>query len=78
MHLAIGTIKRVHVDRRVIAQNRKDGGNRPAMTVQTSRGPVKARRVVIHGTLVFDQRAKQLSCGARIYGETRAAVDATL
>lgn len=69
-----GTIKRVHVDRRIIAQNRKNGTNEPTMTVQTSRGPIKGRRVTIYGHMVFDQEAKQLSCGARIYGETYAEI----
>lgn len=75
MLLTAGTVKRIHVDRRVLAQNRKDGGDRPAWTVQTSKGPYKARRVEVHGYLVGDQRMKQLSCGARMYLETRAAVE---
>lgn len=73
--LAEGTIKRVHVDRRILAQNRKRKQNRAAYTVQTSKGPHKARRVEIwhRGKLVllFDQALPQLSCGARMYGETR-------
>lgn len=77
-YLKKGTVKRVHVNRQVIAQNRRDGGNRPALTVQTSKGPVRARRVEIHGHIIFDQGAKQLKCGARIYGETRAAIEVTV
>lgn len=75
MILPAGTVKRIHVDRRVVAQNRKSGGNEPALTVQTSKGPIKARIVTIKGTVTFDQTAPQLSCGARIYGYTRAEVE---
>lgn len=70
-----GTIKRLHVDRRIIAQNRKSGADEPAITIQTSRGSVKARRVNIQGPCTFIQSAKPLSCGARLWVETRAAVD---
>lgn len=78
VYLPAGTIKRIHVDRRVLASNRKHGRSDPAWTVQTSKGPYKAIRVEVHGHLVGDQRAKQLSCGARMYLETRAAVEITV
>ena len=39
MILKSGTIKRVHVDRRILAQNKRDGTNTPAITIQTSKGP---------------------------------------
>lgn len=74
MRLAAGTVKRIHVDRLKIALNRRDGGDRPVMTIQTSKGSIKCHRVEVIGRLVFDQRAKQLSCGARLYGETRSEV----
>lgn len=69
-----GTIKRIHVDRRIMAQNRKHGTDLPAYTIQTSRGPIKAHLVEVVGQLVFDQSKKQLSCGARMYGETTSEV----
>ncbi len=74
MILPAGTVKRIHVDRRVIAQNRKNGTNMPALTIQTSKGPIKAKVVEIRGDLRFDQNAPQLKCGARIYGITMAEV----
>lgn len=73
--LAPGTIKRLHVDRRVIAQNRKSGRDDPAITVQTSKRPFKARRVRVLGPSEFVQSKKPLSCGARLWIETRAGVE---
>lgn len=74
-YLRAGTVKRIHVDRQVLARNRKTGGREPAWTVQTSKGPIKGYRVEVHGHLVGDQRSPQLRCGARMYLETRAAVE---
>jgi hypothetical protein len=74
-----GLIKRIHVDRRIVAQNRKRGENKPAITVQLSGGPLKARRVTILGNSeavqADDVRVRPLSCGARIWIETKAAVE---
>lgn len=72
--LEAGTVKRIHVDRRVLAQNRNNGENKPAYTIQTSKGPIKARVVKIEGVLEFNQYNKPLSCGARMYGVTRSTV----
>jgi hypothetical protein len=38
-----GLIKRIHVDKQVIARNRKLGLSDPAITIQTSKGPKKVR-----------------------------------
>ena len=80
--LAAGTIKRIHVNRHKIAANRSCGSNLPQATVQTSRGAVPGHRVVIVCTCgqevaVMDQAAKKLSCGARMYIETKAEVFVT-
>jgi hypothetical protein len=75
--LKAGTVKRLHVNRQVVARNRKLGEDRPTLTVQTSKGPIPGRRVRVFGSIVFDQGAKQLSCGARIYGVTHAAMEVT-
>lgn len=90
-YLKAGTIKRIHVDRRVIAQNRKSGGNAPSITVQTSKGPLKALRATVLGEGEMMQAGsftreyapgkwttdvvKPLSCGARVWFETKAAVE---
>lgn len=70
-----GTIKRLHVDRRVIASNKKYGTNQPPITVQTSKGPLKAQRVEIRGSSTFVHSPhKPLHCGARVWIETHAEV----
>ena len=76
MKLAAGTIKRVHVDKRVIMSNLKHGRNDPPITVQTSKGPHKSYGVEIHGPSRFVYSpCKPLSCGARLWIETTAEVD---
>lgn len=75
--LTSGTIKRIHVDRRILAQNLKSGRNRAAITVQTSKGPIKARRVEVYGPSEFVQAGggvRPLKCGARVWVETHAMV----
>jgi hypothetical protein len=76
--LPAGTVKRIHVDRRIVAQNRRlPAGARKAaaITIQTSRGPIKARHVEVRGAGTMIQRDdKPLKCGARIWLETRAHV----
>ena len=75
MKFPAGIIKRIHVDKRVIAQNLKNGTNLPPITVQTSMGPHKAYEVQIRGPSVFKYSpTKPLSCGARLWVETRAEV----
>lgn len=76
MILKSGTIKRLHVDKQVIAQNRKYGTNLPPITVQTSKGPHKAQTVQIKGPSTFVHSPhKPLSCGARVWIETHAEVE---
>lgn len=69
--------KIIHVNRRHIAMNAKDGGDRPVYTIKAGQKTRYARRVMIHGPseLVYDQD-KQLGCGARAWIET--ASDLTL
>ena len=75
MNIPAGTIKRLHVDRAVVARNRKLGEHAPAITVQTSKGAHKGHSVVIHGPSLFVQSSyKPLPCGARLWVETKAAV----
>jgi len=88
-YLKAGTIKRIHVDRRVIAQNRKNNTHEPTITVQTSKGPHKCRRATVLGIGEMVQAGpvysdvdnklvrvvKPLSCGARVWFETDAAVE---
>ena len=75
--LRAGTVKRIHVDKHIIAQNRKrDPADAEAViTIQTSRGPLKAHEVEVLGPSRFVYRpTKPLSCGARLWIETKAEV----
>jgi hypothetical protein len=69
-----GLVKRLHVNQQVIRSNRKSGKDLPAVTVQVSSGPIRCKRAVIHGPSVLMQATKPLSCGARVWIETRAEV----
>lgn len=69
-----GPLKRVHVNRAVVAANRKSGRNDPALTVQTSKGSVQTRRVMFRSPAQLIQSSKPLSCGARVWIETRGAL----
>lgn len=71
-----GTIKRLHVDKHIIASNNKYGRDDPPLTVQTSKGPIKATCVRINGPSEFIYRPhKPLSCGARAWIETTSEVE---
>jgi hypothetical protein len=67
-----GTLKALHVDRGIIARNRKLGCDLPAITIQTSRGSIKAKEVQILGPAILTQRKKRLSCGAVVFIATYA------
>jgi hypothetical protein len=70
-----GPVKRVHVNQAIIRSNRKGGKNDPALTVQTSAGPIRARSVSFGAGARLVQRAKPLPCGARVFIETRGALE---
>lgn len=73
--LSAGTIKRLHVDKGLLASNRKHGKNKPPLTIQHSSGSKKAFVVDIKGPAKFIYRPeKPLSCGAVAWIETRAEV----
>ena len=69
--LRVGLIKRIHVD-----QHRIKARDPRPLTVQTSRGSVKAARIVVNGPSEIVYRPEHpLNCGARVWIETHAAVD---
>ena len=71
-----GTIKRVHVNQHIIRKNVKAGEDTPAVTVQWRGKSYTCRDVVIRGSSRVVQRMnKPLSCGARIWIETRGEVE---
>lgn len=74
-YLPKGTIKRIHVDKHVIASNLKNNEDNPPITIQTSKGPHKAREVYVYGNSYTIYRPKKpLKCGARLWTETYAEV----
>jgi hypothetical protein len=73
--LAPGTIKRIHVNQHTIRRNAKTGGTEPPISVKSSRGSLPCRTVEILGaSQVVYSPTKPLSCGARVWIETRAGV----
>ena len=68
-------LKRIHVNQHHIRANKKDGGNRPVLSVKTSKENLKGHEVTINGpSRVIYQPEKPLSCGARVWIETTAEV----
>lgn len=72
--------RRIHVDQHVIRANTKSGADAPPLTIQTYKGSTKAHEVII-----FDKEGEEvarvvyrphqpLSCGARLWIETKATV----
>jgi hypothetical protein len=70
-----GTIKRLHVSQPNIRHNRSHGTTLPVITVQTSAGPIHARKASILGeSEIVYEPDKPLSCGARVWVQTTAEV----
>jgi hypothetical protein len=68
-------LKRIHVNQHVIRRNTKTGERVPPLTVKTSRGNYRAESVRIEGASeVIYSPDRPLSCGARVWIETRAPV----
>lgn len=71
-----GTIKRIHVNQHVIRSNAREGHNEPPLRVKTSKANLAGREVIIDGRAkVVYNPEKPLSCGARVWIETRAPVE---
>lgn len=68
--------KIIHVNRQFIAQNAKDGKNRPVYTMKEGRNgkPRYARSIKILGPSLLVADTEQLKCGARAWIETEAEV----
>jgi hypothetical protein len=65
----------IHVNRQNIAMNRKDGKNRPCVTVKQGRVNRYAKSVKIHGPSEIGELGEQLKCGATVWVETEAPVE---
>ena len=76
-----GKIKRIHINKHIIRANTKNGTNNPALTIQMSTGQIRTHAVKIVGTAILLQAGtkhpdtgkviKPLSCGARVWLETK-------
>lgn len=79
MTLEAGTIKRIHVNQHNIRHNTKGEDQRPVFTVKCRGKTYIADAVEIHGDSRMVYRPeKPLSCGARVWMETLAAVELQL
>jgi hypothetical protein len=67
----------IHVNRRHIALNAKDGGDRPVYTIKRGGKTTYAREVNILGPSKLVYNGKQLGCGARAWIETEAELELT-
>lgn len=66
----------IHVNRRHIAANVRDGGNRPVYTAKHNTGRlIYAREVIIDGPSKLVYNGNQLNCGARAWIETHADLE---
>lgn len=65
----------IHVNQHVIARNRKTGSTDPATIVRDYEGSTPASRVRIEGPPeIVNSYLEPLSCGARVWIETRSPV----
>ena len=72
-----GLLKRIHVDQHAIRRNQRHGSADPPISVKTYRENFKCRTVRIDGPSELVYRPERpLSCGARLWIETRARVSA--
>lgn len=70
-------LKRIHVNQHVIKRNAKMDEREPVLTIKTSRDNVYAHEVDILGdSRVVYSPDKPLSCGAKVWIETHAPVQA--
>lgn len=73
--LPAGTIKRIHVNRQRIDKNRKCDLKQPVLTVKNKNRNYYGTEINIIGHSTLSQNKKQLSCGARVYIETKDVVE---
>jgi len=67
--------KIIHVNKQHIAMNAKDNGNRQVYTIKHHNKTTYAHEVYIDGPCRLVYNGKQLSCGARAWIETDAALE---
>lgn len=70
--------KYIHVNKQFIAQNAKDGGNRPVYTIKEGKSgkAIYCRSFTIKdGNIRGVSDTDQLSCGARVWLETESEIE---
>ena len=68
-------IKKIHVNQHKIKSNAKHGKNEPVLTVKTYKSNTYGHEVVIDGPCkVIYSPNKPLSCGAKVWIETKSGV----
>ena len=71
-----GRIKRIHINQHRIKSNKKHATNEPVVTVKMSDSNTYGHRVQILGpSEVVYSPGKPLSCGARVWIETKAEIE---
>lgn len=68
------TLKKIHINMHVIRKNKKENLYDPVVTVKSSSGNFYGHRVQIEGPSEIVYPEKPLSCGARVWVETRSPV----
>ena len=69
-------IKRIHVNMHHIKHNNKHEDKKPVITVKTSKSNTYGNEVEIYGpSKVIYSPDKPLSCGAKVWIETKSEVD---
>jgi hypothetical protein len=65
----------IHVDQKAIVHNRRTGENSPPLILRNYKGSTRAHEIEILGpSKLVNSPHKPLSCGARVWIETRAEV----
>ena len=68
-------LKRIHVNQHNVRSNKKNGTNKPVITVKTSKSNDYSHQVEVLGpSKVIYRPDKPLSCGAKVWIETTAEV----
>jgi len=73
-------IKRIHINQHAIKKNQKHGTQDPVITCKTGKENLKGRRLIIYDeegndlAVVVYRPEKPLSCGARVWIETKMPV----
>ena len=69
-------LHRIHVNQHHIRSNKKHGTNKPVITIKTSKDNTYCNEVQIEGpSKIIYNPDKPLSCGARVWIETRSNIN---